>query len=86
MDIPRLLTLFPHLCGVQIDAVSVAADGVTLEVHATRRPAPCPLCDRRSKRVQSTYLRTIRKGPLGSRPCGGLPLTLRVRVRLLALP
>jgi len=76
MVTPRLLTLFPHLRGFHLDAVSVSGDGATLDMHTTRRFAPCSLCGRRSKRVQSTYRRTVR-----DLPCGGLPLTLRVQVR-----
>ncbi len=76
MGIPRLLTLFPHLRAFRLDAVHVAADGINLDLHATRRSARCPLCGKCATRVQSTYLRIMR-----DLPCGGLPLILRVRVR-----
>jgi transposase len=76
MGTPPLLTLFPHLRAFRVDAVRVSADGITLDLRVARRSARCPLCGDRATRVQSTYLRTIR-----DLPCGGLPLTLHVRVR-----
>jgi hypothetical protein len=72
----QLLALFPYLRGFRLDAMHVATDGVTLDLHALCRSAHCPLCGKRATRVQSSYLRTMR-----DLPCGGLPLTLRVRVR-----
>jgi len=76
MGSSRLLSLFPHLRGFRLDAMHVAADGITLHLRGTRRAARCPLCDARATRVQSVYLRTMR-----DLPCGGLPLSLCVRVR-----
>jgi len=76
MSSSSLLTLFPHLRAFHLDVVQVDADGITLDLHANRRSARCPLCDARATRVQSTYLRAMR-----DLPCGGLPLRLRVRVR-----
>lgn len=76
MSSSRLLTLFPHLRAFRLTAVYAAADGITLDLHPTRRVARCPLCHSRATRVQSSYVRTMR-----DLPCGGLPLILRVRVR-----
>jgi transposase len=76
MSSARLLTLFPHLRAFHFDAAHVAADGIILDLHASRGSARCPHCGTRASRVQSTDLRAMR-----DLPCGGLPLILRVRVR-----
>jgi transposase len=56
----------------------VALDGETVTFHlaAATRCARCPLCSRRSKRVQSVYHRTVADLPLAGRR-----LMLRLRVR-----
>jgi len=53
--------------------------GLTVQLSATRHCAPCPmcpLCGRRSHRVQSAYGRTLH-----DLPWYGAALTLRLRVR-----
>jgi hypothetical protein len=47
--------LWPHLTGVQVEAVSAA--GCTVRIGATTSPAPaaCPTCGTMSGRVHSGY-------------------------------
>lgn len=71
-----LSTLFPHLAGLRPEQVMLDGETVTLHLAATARFARCPLCTRRSKRVQSIYHRTVADLPLAGRQ-----LLLRLRVR-----
>jgi transposase len=71
-----LSTLFPHLVGLRLDQVTLDGETVRLHLTARARSARCPLCARRSTRVQSSYHRTIADLPI----CGRrLLLSLRVR-------
>lgn len=56
--------------------VNATEQGITLEVAATGLTARCPLCQRRSRRVNSIYQRTV-----ADLPWSGRPVTLQVRVR-----
>jgi transposase len=56
--------------------LAVEAEIVTLHLAASARFARCPLCTRRSKRVQSIYHRTVADVPIAGRQ-----LRLRLRVR-----
>src|SRR6478672_13849948 len=67
---------FPTLSGIRVDRLWRVGAAIHLAVHATRRYARCPLCQRRSKRVHSHYERT-----LADLPCGGDRVTLHLRVR-----
>jgi len=76
MPVSRLLTLVPALGGLRVDTIARSEHGIVLAVSATRRTARCPLCGRRSKRIHSTYARTLR-----DLPWSGTPITLQVVVR-----
>ncbi len=71
-----LSSLFPHLAGLRLEHMTLDGETVTLHVAASARFARCPLCTRRSKRVQSVYHRTVADLPLAGRR-----LVLRLRVR-----
>ena len=71
-----LSSLFPHLAGLRLEQVTLDGETVTLHLAASARFARCPLCTRRSKRVQSIYHRTVADLPLAGRQ-----LLLRLRVR-----
>src|ERR671937_675346 len=71
-----LSSLFPHLAGLRLEQVTLDGEIVTLHLAASARFARCPLCTRRSKRVQSIYHRTVADLPLAGRQ-----LLLRLRVR-----
>src|SRR5215207_6584205 len=71
-----LLSLFPHLADLRLEQVALDGETVTFHLAATTRFARCPLCTRRSKRVQSVYYRTVADLPLAGRQ-----LCLRLRVR-----
>ena len=71
-----LSSLFPHLAGLRLEQVTLGGETVTLHLAASARFARCPLCTRRSKRVQSVYHRTVADLPLAGRR-----LLLRLRVR-----
>jgi len=71
-----LASLFPHLAGLCLEQVTFDAETVTLHAAGSARRARCPLCTRRSKRVHSTYHRTVADLPLAGRR-----LILRLQVR-----
>jgi len=71
-----LSSLFPHLAGLRLEQVTLGGETVTLHLAASTRFARCPLCTRRSRRVQSVYHRTVADLPLAGRQ-----LLLRLRVR-----
>ena len=71
-----LALLFPHLAGLRLEQVSLDGETVTLHLAASARFARCPVCTRRSKRIQSVYHRTVADLPLAGRQ-----LILRLRVR-----
>ena len=71
-----LSSLFPHLAGLRLEHMTLDGETATLHVAASARFARCPLCTRRSKRVQSVYHRTV-----ADLPIAGRHLLLRLRVR-----
>ncbi|MBA2449600.1 MAG: transposase family protein [Chloroflexi bacterium] len=71
-----LSMLFPQFAGLRLEQVALDGEAVTLHLASSARFACCPLCTRRSKRVQSIYHRTVADLPLAGRQ----PL-LRLRVR-----
>jgi transposase len=71
-----LASLFPHLAGLRLEQVTLDGEIVRLHLAASARHARCPLCTRRSKRVHSSYHRTVADLPLAGRR-----LILRLRVR-----
>src|SRR4051812_28705502 len=71
-----LASLFPHLTGLRLEQVALGGESVTLHLAASTRFARCPLCARRSKRIHSSYHRTVADLPLAGRQ-----LILRLRVR-----
>src|SRR5690348_17147903 len=66
----------PHLRGLRVDHVVVADQLLTLTLSATRRRAPCPLCQRPARRVHGRYTRTV-----ADLPWSGMAVALRVQVR-----
>jgi len=72
----RLSALNPDLVGFRLRQIIVEEKQVLLLIVPTRGTAPCPLCQHRSARVQSTYERTLVDLPVGERP-----VRLRLRVR-----
>jgi transposase len=71
-----LSLLFPYLAGLRLEQVALDGETVTLHLAASARSARCPLCARRSRRVQSVYHRTM-----ADLPIAGRQLVLRLRVR-----
>ena len=71
-----LSSLFPHLAGLRLEQVTLDGETVTLHLAASARCGRCPLCTRRSKRIQSVYHRTV-----ADLPIAGRQLMLRLRVR-----
>jgi transposase len=71
-----LSTFLPHLAGLRLDQVRLDGDTILLHLTPTARTARCPVCSRRSRRVQSFYHRTVADLPI----CGRR-LLLRLRVR-----
>ena len=64
------------MAGLRLKQVALDGETVTLHLAASTRCARCPLCQRRSKRVHSSYHRTVADLPLAGRR-----LILRLRVR-----
>ena len=71
-----LTSLFPHLAGLRLEQVALDGETVSLHLAASARHARCPLCKRWSRRVHSSYHRTVADLPLAGRR-----LVLRLRVR-----
>jgi len=71
-----LVALLPHLHGLHIEACSLSEQGVSVTVAAGRRSAPCPLCQRRSRRIHARFTRT-----LADLPWGGQVVQLRLEGR-----
>lgn len=71
-----LSVLIPYLAGFRLRHLFLDGKYLTFVVAATRQTASCPLCRRRSTRVQSNYDRTLVDLPVGDRP-----VRLRLRVR-----
>jgi len=67
---------FPQVSGVRVERVWWERDALHLLVTTTRKRACCPVCGRRSRRVQSHYQRT-----LADVPCCGAIVTLHVQAR-----
>ena len=72
----RLATLVPSFVGLRLRQVVVTQDQLILVVSPTRRTARCPVCQRRSARIHSSYERSLVDLPIGDRP---VRLHLRVR-------
>ena len=71
--VPACLPIPPSL---QVEALLLAADGLTVLASSVTPGAPCPLCGERSDRVHSRYVRT-----LADRPWADVAVRFRVRVR-----
>lgn len=48
-----------NLAGTRVDRVVATDDAVQLELRGTATTGRCPACQRRSRRVHSTYTRRI---------------------------
>jgi len=70
---------FPMSVGVRVDRVWWQGQALHLDATTTRRGARCPLCGRRSKRIRSTYVRTI-----ADLPCMGAPVTVHLQTHRFA--
>ncbi len=68
--------LFPQCAGLRVDRFRRDGATIHLRVSLRRRWAPCPLCQRRSRRRRSQYRRT-----LADVPCGRNSVILHLRVR-----
>jgi transposase len=67
---------FREVGGVRVDRVWWEGQTLHLAATTTRRAARCPVCNRHSKRVHSTYPRTI-----ADLPCTGARLTVHLLAR-----
>lgn len=74
-----LLSLLP--VGLAVERVTIAADRVIVAVHARAATAACPLCQRRSRRVHSRYVRR-----LGDLPWQGRVSRFELQVRRFRCP
>jgi transposase len=72
----RLTTLFPHLHGLRLVHHHLANGVLTLVVTPIGQAAPCPHCQRMSRRVHSRFQRHI-----DDLPCTGQPLHLILEAR-----
>ena len=72
----RLATLVPWLVGLRLHRLVVEQNQLILVLHPIRRTARCPVCQRRSARIHSSYERSIVDLPMGDRP-----IRLRLTVR-----
>ena len=71
-----LLSFLPHLARLRLLDAVTGSDGLVLTLAARLRTAPCPLCRRRARRVQSGYARRV-----ADLPVAGQRVTLRLQVR-----
>jgi len=60
--------LLPHLAGVIIEGVAVAAGLLLVNARARAAEAACPKCGTVSRRVHSRYARTLADAAIGGRP------------------
>lgn len=67
---------FPTIAGVRVDRAWWMDHTLHVAATTTRRAARCPLCGRRSKRVHSSYPRT-----LADLPCTGARMMVHLRAR-----
>jgi len=74
-----LLSLLP--VGLAVERVTIAPDRVVVAVRARARAAACPLCQRRSRRVHSRYIRR-----LGDLPWQGRVSQFDLQVRRFRCP
>ncbi len=71
----------PHPKGLRFDHVEIAERRITLTITAARAAAACPLCQHRSKKVHSSYTRTV-----ADLPWSDMRVVLRVQTRRFACP
>jgi zinc-finger of transposase IS204/IS1001/IS1096/IS1165 len=71
-----LAVVFPHWSGLQLDAVWLDEQQLTMQVTSTRCSARCPDCQRRSRRAHSWFTRVVADVSLGA-----LPVSLRLHAR-----
>ncbi len=64
------------LSGVQLDSFQIIDDHVFILAHSKHNDARCPYCNKKSKRVHSSYVRVLRDLPL-STYCVSINLTVR---------
>jgi transposase len=73
--------LLPHLAGVIVDGVAVAAGLLLVTARARAPEAACPRCGTVSRRVHSRYARTLADAAIGGRE-----VTIRLGVRRFFCP
>lgn len=71
-----LLPFLPQLVRLRLLDAITGADGLVLTLAARLRTAPCPLCRRRARRIQSHYTRRV-----ADLPIAGQRVALRLQVR-----
>ena len=60
-------TFLPHIAGLRLDHVAVTDQLITLTLSCVQTTAPCPLCQRPSTKVHSSYTRTVADLPWSDR-------------------
>jgi transposase len=60
--------LLPHLAGVAVEGVALAAGALLVTARARAPEAACPKCGTASRRVHSRYTRTLADAAIGGRP------------------
>ncbi len=70
------MTLLPNAPGLRLQDVAIDTEMVSLSIESTRPSAACPVCDQKTARFHSRYLRTLADLPWGGR---SVRLLLRVR-------
>jgi transposase len=78
-----LAVLLPHLAGVIVEGVTVAAGLLLVAARARAPEAACPKCGTMSGRVHSRYARTLADAAIGGRP---VAIVLAVRRFFCAAP
>lgn len=71
-----LAAVFPHWCGLRLDAVCRDEQRLMVDLTSTRRSARCPDCQRRSRHAHSWFTRTVADVSLGA-----FPVCLRLHAR-----
>lgn len=67
--------LLPNPAQLRLDLMRCDTDGITLVVASTAEAAPCPLCQQRSGRIHSRYVRS-----LADLPWGGVAVHLQLTI------
>jgi len=63
-----LAAVVPQWARLCLDALTIVADQITVDLSSTARTARCPECYRRSHRAHSRFTRILAERPLGETP------------------